>query len=121
MRADLNASTECNPVTSRLTMHHQYGISVIVAFLQNILSIKVGARREGCICRLQLQVFLIVVFACPFLGLELASNLGPNIANQGSIYLRNLICDKVCRARKIKQQESNQVADRLCGSFKKVF
>ena len=82
-----------------------------LAFLQNILSIKVGARREGCICRLQLQVFMIVVFVYLFLGLELASNLGPNIANEGSIYLRNLICDKVCRARKIKQQESNQVAD----------
>ena len=109
MRADLNASTECNPVTSRLTMHHQYGISVIVAFLQNILSSKVGAGREGYICRLQLQVFLTVVFVCLFLGLELASNLEPNIANEGSIYLRNLICDKVCRARKIKQQDSNQV------------
>ena len=60
-------------------------------------------------CRLQLQVFLTVVFVCLFLGLELASNLEPNIANEGSIYLRNLICDKVCRARKIKQQDSNQV------------
>lgn len=56
-------------------------------------------------------MFIIVVFVYLFLGLELASNLGPNIANEGSIYLRNLICDKVCRARKIKQQESNQVAD----------
>ena len=56
-----------------------------------------------------LQVFLTVVFVCLFLGLELASNLEPNIANEGSIYLRNLICDKVCRARKIKQQDSNQV------------
>lgn len=60
---------------------------------------------------LQLQVFLVVLFVCLFVGLELSSNLGPNIANEGYMYLRNLICDKVCRARKLKQQESNQVSD----------
>ena len=64
---------------------------------------------------------LLIFCSCILVGIEPAQNLAPELLNEGSKYLSDLICNKVCRARKTRQSDSNKVPNKILQQIRDTF
>ena len=52
---------------------------------------------------------ILLLYVCSFAGLENVANLATDVQTEGAKYLKDLICNKVCRAKKAKSSDPTEV------------